>query len=174
MEENNAVKTDMEPESSGTDTEVTESFLDTVSGNDAGTDTATDGQGEALPEDNGEDGGQNELLESLNALVEALTPSEEDVETEEGTETETGTLPSEKETATLELLEKIYAEIAAGRTAEDLYHEAWVRSQRQVQTAAERSETLDTYMTVLLIGIFFLCALISGIKLAQMIWGRFL
>lgn len=155
---------------SGNDTEVTESFTDTVSGNDAGRDTGTNGQEEALPEDNGQD----ELLDSLNALVEALTPSEEETGTEAETGSEAEVLPSETETATLELLEKIYAELAAGRTADDLYYEASVRSQTEMQTAAERAGTLDIYMTALLVGVFFLCAVISGMKLAEMIWGRFL
>lgn len=167
MEEYDVIENGME-----TDTDLSEGFQDTVSGNDAGADTGTDGQEEALPEDHGQEG-QGELLESLNALVEILTPSEEDAENEEGTESETETQPSETETAILELLEKIYAETAAGKTADSLYYEAWAESRTEMQAGAEKSETVDIYMTAVQIGLLFMCAVIAGIEVARTIWGRF-
>ena len=98
MEEYNAIEIDAEAESS--ENEISESFTDTVSGNDAGTDIGMNGQEENQPENN-EQTGQDELLESLNALVEVLTPSEEEAETEDGTEPQAEVLPSETETAAL-------------------------------------------------------------------------
>lgn len=172
MEEYDALEIDAEAESSGNDMEISESFTDTVSGNDVETDTGMDGQEEA-PLENNEQTGQDELLESLNALVEVLTLNEEDAEIEEGTEAETEPLPSETETATLELLEKIYAEIATGKTADGLYYEAWAESRTEMQAAAEKAETIGIYLTAVQIGVLFLCAVIAGIQVAKTIWGCF-
>lgn len=161
MEEYNAIEND-----------ISESFTDTVSGNDAGTDTGTDGQEEA-PLENNEQTGQDELLESLNALVEVLTPSEEEAEPEDGMEPQAEVLPSETETATLELLEKIYAETVTGKTADGLYYEACAESWTEMQAAAEKAETIGIYLTAVQIGVLFLCAVIAGIQVAKTIWGRF-
>lgn len=169
MEEYDAVETGGEMESPGNDAEAVESFMDTVSGNDAGADTATDGQGEALPESSVPEG-QDELLESLNALVEALTPSGEEAETEEGTGAETETQPSETETAVLELLEKIYAETAESRTADSLYYETWAEYQAAVQ---ERTDTQFSYTFSTQIVLVFLCAVVAGLFTAKIIWERF-
>lgn len=156
------------------DTGLPEDFTDTVSGNDAGTDTGTGGQEALLPEAGGETG-QAELLESLNALVEVLTPGEEDGAAEEETETgtESGTLSSETETAILELLEKIYAETAESRTADSLYYGAWTECRTEMQAEAEKAETIKLYMTSVQIGILFMCAVIAGIQVAGTIWRRF-
>lgn len=156
----------------GTDTDLPENFQDTVSGNDAGIDAAIDGQENALPEEGGQEE-QGELLESLNALVEILTPSEEDAETEGETEAEAVTPPSETETAILELLEKIYAETSAGKTVDSLYYEAWAESRTEMQAEADKAEQIKLYMTAVQIGMFFLVAVIAGIEVAGMIWRRF-
>lgn len=170
MEEYNAIEIDAEAESS--ENEISESFTDTVSGNDAGTDIGMNGQEENQPENN-EQTGQDELLESLNALVEVLTPSEEEAETEDGTEPQAEVLPSETETAALDLLEKIYAETATGKTADGLYYEAWAESRTEMQAAVEKAETIGIYLTAVQIGVLFLCAVIAGIQVAKTIWGRF-
>lgn len=173
MEEYDAIEFDTEAEPSENDMEISESFTDTVSGNDAGTDTGMNGQ-EETPLGNNEQTGQDELLESLNALVEVLTPGEEEAGTEDGTEPQAEVLPSEAETATLDLLEKIYAEIATGKTADSLYYEAWAESRTEMQAVAKREEMFDSYTTALQIGILFLCAVIVGIEVARIVWERFL
>lgn len=144
--------------------ESTGYFPDTVSGNDAGPVTASG------PENSPSEGnGQGELLERLDALVEVLTPGEE--ETEEEHEAEI--LPSETETATLELLEKIYAETSAGRTADSLYYEAWTESRKEERETAGKLEKLDIYTLAVLVALLFLCACIAGIQVARTIWERF-
>lgn len=163
---------DVMENSLGTDTGLPENFQDTVSGNDAGTDAAASGQENTLPEEGGQEG-QGELLESLNALVEILTPSEEEAEIEGETEAEAEAPPSETETAILELLEKIYAETSAGKTADILYYEAWAESRTEMQAEAEKAEQIKIYMTAVQIGMLFLVAVIAGIEVAGMIWRRF-
>lgn len=157
MEENSMEQEEPETE---TGADITESFTDTVSGNDAVSEEPP------LSEENG----QGELLERLDALVEALSPGEEEPE-EPGTETEA--LPSETETAVLELLEKIYEETAASQTADNLYYEAWTESQIKAQERQEKADTYFSYTIAVLIGITFMCACITGLLVAKVIWGRF-
>lgn len=149
--------------------DAAELFTDTVSGNDIGADTGTDGQEETLLEDS-EQVGQEELLESLNALIEVLTPGEEDEAVEDGTEIETESLPSETDTAIQELLESIYAEIAAGRTADALYYEAWTECQT---VSREKAETQFNYIITAKIVLLFTNVFIAGLLLAKIIWERF-
>lgn len=158
-----------EMESPEMDTDAAENFLDTVSGNDAGADIGMAGQEGTLPENSGQ-AGQEELLESLNALVEALTPGVEDEGTEDGTKTETEAVPSETETAILELLERIYTETAESRTADTLYYEAWTECQTASQ---EKADTQFSYTFVMQIVLIFLCAVIAGLSVAKIVWERF-
>ena len=82
-------------------------------------------------------------------------------------------LPSETETAVLELLERIYAETAAGRSADSLYYEAWTEWKAEEQKNKEVSEKMDVYTITVLLGVLFLCACTAGIQVAGMIWERF-
>lgn len=136
-------------------------FTDTVSGNDTGPEPAA-------PQT--EENGQRELLERLDALVDVLTPGEEETE-ESGTNMEV--LPSETETAALELLEKIYAETASSRSADSLYYEAWIERQAEEQKNEEASGKMDAYTMAVLLGVLFLCACIAGMQVARTIWERF-
>lgn len=141
-------------------------FTDTVSGNNAGT-----GEPEnPVQEDSADDAGQDELLESINALVEALTPAEENAGEGTETEAETGTVPSETETAILELLERIYEETAEIHTADTLYYEAWTESRTASQ---ERTDTQFSYSFVTLVALMFLLAVIAGLLIARTVWDRF-
>lgn len=147
--------------------DAAEHFTDTVSGNDAGPDTGLEPEAPQT-----EENGQGELLEKLDALVEALTPGEEETEEEPETD-DIETLPSETEAATLELLEKIYAETASSRSADSLYYEAWIDWQAEEQKNVEASGKMDVYVMAVLLGILFLCACIAGIQVAKTIWERF-
>lgn len=164
MEEYMVTENEAEMEFSETDTDAAEDFMDTVSGNDAGTDA---GEIPVL-EENTSDTGQDEILERLDALVEVLTPGEEGPE--EDTDMETETVPSETETAILELLERIYAETAESRTADTIYYEAWAECQT---TAQEKADTQFAYTFVTQIVLIFLCAVIAGLLVAKIVWERF-
>lgn len=151
-------------------TDMTE-LTDTVSGNDAGmADSGSSAPEGTVENDAGQNGTQDGLLESINALVEALTPTEEDVEEGTETEAETEAVPSETETAILELLECIYAETAESRTADTLYYEAWTESQTASQ---ERADTHFSYSFVTLVALMFLLAVLDGLLIARTVWDRF-
>ncbi|MCI8357385.1 MAG: hypothetical protein HFI51_04445 [Lachnospiraceae bacterium] len=153
-------------EGSGVEQELPQTGItETVSGNSTGTNDMTESEA-PLPEETE----QGELLERLDALVEALTPEEEP---EEESETDMEVLPSETETAVLELLERIYAETAAGRSADSLYYEAWTEWKAEEQKNKEVSEKMDVYTITVLLGVLFLCACTAGIQVAGMIWERF-
>ena len=153
-------------EGSGVEQELPQTGItETVSGNSTGTNDMTESEA-PLPEETE----QGELLERLDALVEALTPEEEP---EEESETDMEVLPSETETAVLELLERIYAETAAGRSADSLYYEAWTEWKAEEQKNKEVSEKMDVYTITVLLGVLFLCACTAGIQGAGMIWERF-
>ena len=187
MEENTDSGTDTEVETEESGDNASDSLDDTGSdtndGTASGTETDTAVFSGTSPDDNkspdvDDDGEINDgdLLESLNALVKALSP-EEDTEAGEtnGTGTDESTSEpeiSEYDSQTLETLQGIQSTLAAIQSENELWHTETLKYREETRETQESVIVHLEYASLLLIAIGFFVAFLCGGKFADIFFKR--
>ena len=181
---------------SGADTEegtkksednVDDSFDDTGSNTNDGTASSTeidsaaldgalsDGTGNTVDDDNGEIN-SGDLLESLDALIKALSPdSESETGETEGTGTEESPVEteiSEYDSQTLETLHGIQSTLAAIQAENELWHTETLRYREETRETQESVIVHLEYASLLLMAIGFFVAFLCGGKFADIFFKR--
>lgn len=143
---------------------------------DTGTDTAAPADSASDDAGDAPEPADGDLLESLNALVKALSP-EEDTEAGEtnGTGTDESTSEpeiSEYDTQTLETLQGIQSTLAAIQAENELWHTETLKYREETRETQESVIVHLEYASLLLIAIGFFVAFLCGGKFADIFFKR--
>jgi hypothetical protein len=154
----------------------TDSNTDDGTLSDTGTDTAAPSGTPSDVTGNSSDVTDGDLLESLDALIKALSP-EEDAEAGEtdGTGTDENTSEpeiSEYDTQTLETLQGIQSTLAAIQAENELWHTETLKYREETRETQESVIVHLEYASLLLIAIGFFVAFLCGGKFADIFFKR--
>lgn len=182
MEDNTETETGTDTGES-TNTESGNGISDSTDSNTNDGNTSATGTDTAAPsgtpsDDTGNDSesADGDLLESLNALVEALSPKE-DAETGEMDGTGTGESTSEPEiseydTQTLETLQGIQSTLVVIQSENELWHTETLKYREEIREMHKDNIAHLEYASILLIAIGFFVAFLCGGKFADIFFKR--
>lgn len=147
-------------------------------GNTAATGTDTTAPSGSSSDDagNASEPSDGDLLESLNALVEALSPKE-DAESGETDGTGTDEITGEPEISeydiqTLETLQGIQSTLSAIQSENELWHTETLKYREETREMHKDNIAHLEYMSILLIAIGFFVAFLCGGKFADIFFKR--
>lgn len=197
MEENGAEYMEAEPETEettfdGNSEETTETeesggnvdgISDSTDGNtnventaDTGTDTAASAGTPLNDAGNAPETSDGDLLESLNALIEVLSPEEETEDGEtDGAETDESTSEpevSEYDIQTLETLQGIQSTLSAIQSENELWHTETLKYREETKEMQKDITAHLEYISLLLIAVGFFVAFLCGGKFADIFFKR--